>query len=99
MNSAPNVTLRSEAEVKFKEYGGEDLEVDAFELQDILNSVFTKGLISLHLTFVQLNYSYSHFNVGSLFDDIRLHIAWSYTSSADSPFSFDIILTLSNIFS
>ena len=79
MNSAPSMTLRSEAEVKFKEYGGEDLEVDAFELQDILNSVFTKGLISLHL---QLNYSY-----------------WSYTSSADSPFSFDIIITLSNIFS
>ena len=58
MNSAPNMTLRSEAEVKFKEYGGDDLEVDAFELQDILNSVFTKGFISLHiLTFVHLNFS------------------------------------------
>ena len=38
--------------------------------------------------------SYSHFYVGSMYDDIRLHVAWSYTPS---PFSrqslvFDIIL-------
>ena len=36
--------------------------------------------------------SYSHFYVGSMCDDISLHVARSYTSSADSPFSF----TLSN---
>ena len=28
--------------------------------------------------------SYSHFYVGSMYDDIRLHAALSYTSSADS---------------
>ena len=27
----------------FKHIAGEDLEVDAFELQEILNTVFTKG--------------------------------------------------------
>lgn len=35
VSSAPNSRLRSEAETKFKEYSGEDLEVDAFELQKI----------------------------------------------------------------
>ena len=33
--------------------------------------------------------SYSHFYVESMYDDIRLHVAQSYTSSADSPFSLN----------
>ena len=40
--------------------------------------------------------SYSHFYVGAMYDDIRLHVAWSYTSSADSPFSLMSSFTLSN---
>ena len=40
--------------------------------------------------------SYSDFNVGSMYDDIRLHIARSYISSADSPFSLISSFTLSN---
>ena len=40
--------------------------------------------------------SYSHFYVGSMYDDIRLHVARSYTSSADSPFSLISSFTLSN---
>ena len=39
--------------------------------------------------------SYSHFDVGSMYDDIRLRVARSYTSSADSPFSLISPLTLS----
>ena len=39
---------------------------------------------------------YSHFLVGSMYDDIRLHVARSYTSSADSPFSLISSFTLSN---
>ena len=40
--------------------------------------------------------SYSHFYVGSMYDDIHLHVARSYTSSADSPFSLLSSFTLSN---
>ena len=40
--------------------------------------------------------SYSHFYVGSMCDDISLHVARSYTSSADSPFSLMSSFTLSN---
>ena len=40
--------------------------------------------------------SYYRFYVGSLCDDIRLHVAQSYTSSADSPFSLRSSFTLSN---
>ena len=40
--------------------------------------------------------SYSHFYVGSIYDDIRLHVARSYTSSADSPFSLISSFTVSN---
>ena len=40
--------------------------------------------------------SYSHFYVGSMYDDIRLHVARSYTSSANSPFSLISSFTLSN---
>ena len=39
---------------------------------------------------------YSQFYVGSMYDNIRLHVAWSYTSSADSPFSLISSFTLSN---
>ena len=39
---------------------------------------------------------YTHFFVGSMYDDIRLHVARSYTSSADSPFSLMSSFTLSN---
>ena len=31
--------------------------------------------------------SHSNFYVGSMYDDIRLHVARSHTPSADSPFS------------
>jgi calpain len=31
----------------FKRIAGADLEVDAYELRDILNSVFTKGMVFL----------------------------------------------------
>ena len=37
---------------------------------------------------------YSHFDVGSMYDDIRLHLARSYTSSSDGPFPFISSLTL-----
>ena len=37
-------------------------------------------------------------NVGSIYHDIRLHVARSYTSSADSPFSAIPSRTLSNHF-
>ena len=40
--------------------------------------------------------SYSNFYVESMYDDIRLHVARSYTSSADSPFSLMSSFTLSN---
>ena len=40
--------------------------------------------------------SYSHFYVGSMYDVIRLHVARSYASFADSPFSSIRSLTLSN---
>ena len=40
--------------------------------------------------------AYSHFYVGSMHDDIRLHVAWSYTSSAGSPFYLMSSFTLSN---
>ena len=43
--------------------------------------------------------SYSHFYVGSMYDDIRLHVARSYTSSADSPFSLISSLLCPTIFS
>ena len=37
----------------------------------------------------------SHFYVGSMYDNIRLHVARIYTSSADSPFSLTSSFTLS----
>ena len=40
--------------------------------------------------------SYSHFHMRYIYDDIRLHVARSYTSSPDSPFSLISSLTLSN---
>ena len=40
--------------------------------------------------------SYFQFYEGLMYDDIRLHVAQSYTSSADSPFSFISSFTLSN---
>ena len=40
--------------------------------------------------------SESQFYVGSMYDDIRLHVARSYTSSANSPFSLMSSFTLSN---
>ena len=40
--------------------------------------------------------SYSHFYVGSMYNDIRFHVARSYTSSAYSPFSLMSSFTLSN---
>ena len=40
--------------------------------------------------------SYSHFHVRSMNDDIRFHVAQSYTSSADSAFILISSLTLSN---
>ena len=40
--------------------------------------------------------SNSHFYVGSIYVDIRLRVAQSYTSSADIPFSLISSFTLSN---
>ena len=40
--------------------------------------------------------SYSHFYVGYMYDDIHLHVARSYTSSADGPFYLMSSFTLSN---
>ena len=37
-----------------------------------------------------------HFYVGSMYDGIRLHVARSYTSSSDSPFSLISSFTLPN---
>ncbi len=45
VHSAPNQSLAKQATNKFKKYGGEDEEIDAFELQKVLNDVFTKGKI------------------------------------------------------
>ena len=41
-------------------------------------------------------FMFSHFYVGSMNDDIRLHVARSYTTSADSPFSLISSFTSSN---
>ena len=38
----------------FKHIAGEDLEVDAFELQEILNTVFTKGRLFFLANLTQL---------------------------------------------
>ena len=43
VQSAAGGKLASEADKKFREFGGEDMEIDAYELQDLLNTVFTKG--------------------------------------------------------
>ena len=37
----------------FKHIAGEDLEVDAFELQEILNTVFTKGRLTCLANLIQ----------------------------------------------
>ena len=42
--------------------------------------------------------SYSHFYMESMYDNIRLHVARSYTSSADSPFSLISSFTFPPIF-
>ena len=42
------------------------------------------------------SFIFSQFYVGSMYDNIRLHVAWSYTSSADSPFYLMSSFTLSN---
>ena len=49
-------------------------------------------IIYLHIFF----FIFSHFYVGSMYDDIRLHVARSYTSSSDSHFSLISSFTLSN---
>ena len=70
------------------------------------NGTFALGSIvfSVYLPHFKYDYyssssspsSYPHFYVGSMYDDIRLHVARSYTSSADSPFSLRSSFTLSN---
>ena len=47
--------------------------------------------IQIVMVFFFIKNYYSHFYVGSMFDDIRLHVARSHTSSADSPSLSDII--------
>ena len=42
--------------------------------------------------------SYSHFYVGSMYDDIRLHVARSYTSSANSPIRVHNTADVSSVF-
>jgi len=41
--------LKKDKEMReaFKKISGEDLEIDAYELQDILNAAFMKGKLSL----------------------------------------------------
>ena len=43
VQSAATTKLASQADAKFREFGGEDMVIDAYELQLLLNSVFTKG--------------------------------------------------------
>lgn len=46
MDSGPTDEEREQGEQlrnNFKEIAGDDMEIDAFELKDILNTVFTKG--------------------------------------------------------
>lgn len=51
-DSAADKDLRD----SFKKIAGEDMEIDAYELQDILNAAFAKGrpidLVSDHLSFI-----------------------------------------------
>ena len=56
----------------------------------------TVGDIKAIANFLFFSFILSHFYVGSMYDDIRLHVARSYTSSADSPFSLMSSFTLSN---
>ena len=44
------------------------------------------NIYTLFFFFFFFSFILSHFYVGSMYDDIRLHVARSYTSSADSPF-------------
>lgn len=43
VHSAPSDRVESQAATMFAQYGGEDKEVDAYELGEILNTTFTKG--------------------------------------------------------
>ena len=60
---------------------------DSYSETDIVPAVFL--LLLLHLI-------PTHFYVGSMHDETRLHVARSYTSSADSPFFLMSSFTLSN---
>ena len=51
VKSAPEQKLCREAEDLFKQFSGEDLEVNAHELRDILNATFSKGKNTLSLVF------------------------------------------------
>jgi len=41
--SAPDSTADKELSDSFKKIAGDDMEIDAYELQDILNAAFAKG--------------------------------------------------------
>ena len=48
---------------------------------------YVYSFVEIFLTSSFSPLSHSHSYVGSMYDDILLHVAWSYTSSAGSPFS------------
>ena len=58
VHAAMDNDLMEDAEEQFRSRAGEDLQVDAYELKDILNATFAQGkLRDLMLTFVVLNLS------------------------------------------
>lgn len=67
LQPAPPVTEEDQAQGQelresFKRIAGEDLEVDAYELREILNAVFTKGMPTLKVncsSFYHVNYEIS----------------------------------------
>ena len=89
----------------FTEKQADELSVHVAKLRDITtsqNEYSQVCIVSTHgwglelLLCIYSSSSYSHFYVGSMYDDVRLHVARSYTSSADSPFSLISSFTLSN---
>ncbi len=64
------------------------------EARGLYNNICLYCAMSVHSSYPSS--SYSNFYVGSMYDDIRLHVARSYTSSADSPFSLISSFTLSS---
>ena len=62
----------------------------------VLQVQLLRGIKSSYSSSTSYIYICSHLYVGSMYDEIRLHVAWSYNSPADSPFSLIPSFTLSN---